>query len=78
MSSELHRGDRVQAGPDGPLMVVVAASDHLAICRWQQAGETKEEVFNTAVLRKVAMQLQQQPVPHSVHPGTDSQEAPGR
>lgn len=72
----IRKGDKVKAGDgSGPVMDVLAVSSHLAICAWQDAGQSREAVMELHSLRRVAAQQQQQaqPVPDS----TPAPAAPG-
>jgi hypothetical protein len=44
-------------------MEVLAASERLAICRWEIDGTLHKDVFETKSLSHIASQQQQQPQP---------------
>ncbi|NML42937.1 hypothetical protein HHL11_04185 [Ramlibacter sp. G-1-2-2] len=60
----IRKGDRVTAGSDGPVMTVLACSQHTAVCSWEQDGAGHQGTFELRELRsKAAQPAQQQPQP---------------
>jgi uncharacterized protein YodC (DUF2158 family) len=57
------RGDKVQEFEGGPTMEVLAASDTLAICEYDDNGLMRHSIFEVAKLRKLVVQQAQQPQP---------------
>ena len=57
------RGERVKDGPDGAVMEVLASSDNLTLCIYDEGGMARQSVFETRKLYPVAAQQQQQPQP---------------
>ena len=55
------RGDKVREAPDGRLMEVLASSDNLTLCSYDESGMPRQSVFETRKLQQVATQQQQQP-----------------
>jgi hypothetical protein len=54
-----NRGDKVKEDGNGRVMEVLASSDNLTLCCFDDAGSARQSVFETRKLSKVA-QLQQQ------------------
>lgn len=48
---------------DSPVMEVMAASDHWAICAWQDGAGAHESVLALRGLRRITVQQQAQPQP---------------
>lgn len=62
----IRKGDRVTAGSGGPVMTVLACSQHTAVCSWEQDGAGHQGTFDLRELRRKAAQpaqQQQQPQP---------------
>jgi hypothetical protein len=62
------RGDKVKDGPDGLVMEVLASSDNLTLCGFEDGGVARQSVFETRKLLQVAVQQQQQQQPQSQPP----------
>ena len=62
------RGDKVKDGPDGHVMEVLASSDNLTLCSFEEGGAVRQSVFETRRLHAVAAQQQQQPQPPADKP----------
>jgi len=56
-----NRGDKVREEGDSRVMDVLASSDNLTLCSFDDAGTARQSVFETRKLLRVAQQQQQQP-----------------
>jgi uncharacterized protein YodC (DUF2158 family) len=63
------KGDKVRSHDGGPVMEVIACSEHVALCAWQHDGRRQEDAFPVDHLHKQVSQQQQQPQPPP-QPGT--------
>jgi len=55
------RGDKVREEGEARVMDVLASSDNLTLCSFDDGGTPRQSVFETRKLSKVAVQQQQQP-----------------
>jgi hypothetical protein len=71
-----NRGDKVREEGDTRVMDVLASSDNLTLCSFEESGAARQSVFETRKLLKVAVQQQQQPQPEVQPPSQTPQDKP--
>jgi hypothetical protein len=73
-SMAFNRGDKVREEGDARVMEVLASSDNLTLCSFDEGGFTRQSVFETRKLLKISVQQQQQPQQQSPEPPQDNAE----